>query len=229
MINRSMNFYTYVYHDGDTPIYVGKGKDDRAYVHLKRKDCHPFTHKLAKMKREGREPRIQIIDAPDEAAAFEMEELLIAMIGRKDLGLGPLLNLTDGGEGPSGMIFSEEVKIKQRAAIKEALACSEVIEKMRQAQKEAQNRPEVKIKKSVATKITLSRPEVKAKQREAAREVNARVEVKINRIVAASKPCTIDGEIIYESRKQLVEALGLGKNGFKHPNFRYVGKETSNV
>jgi hypothetical protein len=35
-------------------------------------------------------------------------------------------------------------------------------------------------------------------------------------------PCTIDGITIYSSRKVLVQTLGNGKNGAKHPNFRYV-------
>lgn len=95
------DFYTYIYHDNDTPIYVGKGMGWRCNAHLKNARNPFLKNKLTKMKREGREPRIQIIDAPDEAAAFEMEELLIALIGRRDLGLGPLLNLTDGGEGTS--------------------------------------------------------------------------------------------------------------------------------
>ena len=181
------------------------------------------------MRREGREPLIQLIAAPDEAAAFEMECLLIAMIGRKDLGLGPLLNMTDGGEGQSGLVHSHETRAKQSCAIKKALAHQEIKEKMSVAQKEAQNRYEVKEKKSATTKETLSCPKVKAKQRATAQMREARIEVKMKRIAAASKKCTINGETIYESRKQLVEALGLGKKGLKHPNFRYVEKETSDA
>jgi hypothetical protein len=35
--------------------------------------------------------------------ACELEQILIAHYGRKDLGLGPLVNLTDGGEGVLGL------------------------------------------------------------------------------------------------------------------------------
>jgi hypothetical protein len=37
-----------------------------------------------------------------------------------------------------------------------------------------------------------------------------------------SKPCTVDGITIYESRKQLIAELGWGKHGATHPNFRYI-------
>ena len=128
-------FYTYIYYDSSTPIYVGKGKEQRAYVHLNRKGKHPLTHKLAKMKREGKEPQIQIIDAPNEAEAFKMEELLISMIGRRDLGTGTLLNLTDGGEGAAGAICSTETRAKMAVAKKGKPLSAEHKAKMSAAKK----------------------------------------------------------------------------------------------
>lgn len=101
-------FYTYIYRDPsrqNEPFYVGKGTKDRAFSHLKRKDRHPMTHRVQKMLREGVQPDIEIIPAIDEKHAFFMEECCIQVIGRRDLGKGPLLNLTDGGEGPTGARF----------------------------------------------------------------------------------------------------------------------------
>lgn len=98
-------FYTYIYYDpsrNNEPIYVGKGKKGRAWNHMKRVDKHPFTQRLQLMKKNNIEPIIDIIDALDESHAFFMEECCIQVIGRKDLGLGSLLNLTNGGEGASG-------------------------------------------------------------------------------------------------------------------------------
>jgi hypothetical protein len=46
--------------------------------------------------------------------ACQYEVNLIAMYGRKDLGLGILVNMTNGGEGACGWIPSEETRIKQR-------------------------------------------------------------------------------------------------------------------
>lgn len=97
-------FYIYIYYDpsrNDEPIYVGKGHNQRAWYHLKRRGRHPFIQRLNYMKTHNIVPRISIIDALDESHAFLMEECLIEIMGRKDLGKGPLLNLTDGGEGVS--------------------------------------------------------------------------------------------------------------------------------
>ena len=39
------------------------------------------------------------------------------------------------------------------------------------------------------------------------------------------KKCTVDGVVFFDSYLDLVETLGRGKNGSRHPNFRYVTKE----
>ena len=87
-------------------LYVGKGQGCRSHEHLKRTDRHPLTQKLHKMKRNGAVPLIRRIDSDSEIDAFEMEEFLIELIGRKDLGTGTLLNLKSGGSagvvGPEG-------------------------------------------------------------------------------------------------------------------------------
>ena len=44
--------------------------------------------------------------------ACELEMLLIKEYGRKDLGLGNLVNMTDGGDGSFGVIVSDETKEK---------------------------------------------------------------------------------------------------------------------
>ena len=201
-------YYAYIYHDGDVPIYVGKGKGVRVSRHLKRKDKHPLTQKLTKMKREGREPRIQIIDAPDEAAAFEMEELLITMIGRKDLGLGPLLNLTDGGEGPSGVIRSAESRAKMTSGLFKGRAHSD----------------ETRAKMSVSHANMSA--ETRAKMSVSHTGMSRSEETKAKLSSLRSKPCTIDGITIYNSRKEMRAILGQGKNGSGSPNFKYV--EVSN-
>lgn len=116
-----MKFYVYVYRDpshGNEPIYVGKGLESRPYDHLTREDIHPFVQRLQLMKRGGIEPIINVVDMPSEEMAFQCEIDTIARFGRKNLGLGPLLNLTDGGEGFSGYIPSAETRKKQSDAKK---------------------------------------------------------------------------------------------------------------
>lgn len=102
-------FYTYCYLNPTTnkPFYIGKGCGSRMGFHLlEAKNTDTSNHKLNTIRKilaEGKEPIIDIVlsDA-SESDAFELEEFLIAEIGRSDLGLGPLTNLTDGGEGFSG-------------------------------------------------------------------------------------------------------------------------------
>lgn len=107
-------FYTYIYRDpsrGSEPIYVGKGHGRRARQHLSRHDTHPFTQRLQKMKREGVEPTIEIINAIDEDHAYFLEDCLVTIFGRKDLQRGSLLNITDGGRGSKkGHILSAETR-----------------------------------------------------------------------------------------------------------------------
>ena len=98
-----MNIY-YVYQylrEDQTPYYIGKGKGQRAYT----KQGH--TVNLPPQE------RISIIKdnmTDEEAIAFEIE--LIAKYGRKDLGTGILRNMTDGGDGASGRLVSEETRQK---------------------------------------------------------------------------------------------------------------------
>lgn len=116
-----MIFYAYIYRDprkNNEPFYVGKGTGARAYSHLKRSDSGFVANRIRKMLREGVDPIIEITTAIDEEHAFFLEKCLISVLGRYDLGLGPLLNLTDGGEGASGYIASPETRLRKSIAHK---------------------------------------------------------------------------------------------------------------
>jgi hypothetical protein len=131
-------FYAYLYIDPSRthprvsegePIYVGKGTKQRAWAHLGRTDRHPFTNRLKSLKKKGIEPIIKFLaQGIDEELAILVEQEAINLYGRKDLGLGPLLNLTDGGEGMANP--TESTRQKLRAAVKNA--SPETIEKWRQ-------------------------------------------------------------------------------------------------
>lgn len=95
-------FYTYLYKDpiDNKPIYVGKGKGNRAYYHIYAKT--QLGNTLRKRKTEGYVVEPVINYEADETTALEMEKFWINFYGRLDLGTGTLFNLTDGGEKAPG-------------------------------------------------------------------------------------------------------------------------------
>ncbi len=101
-------YYVYQYYDPirKEPIYIGKGKGDRNKRHLfsfNLKKKHPFIQRINWIKKQEKEPIVtKLFENISEKQAFKIESKLINEIGRKDLGKGPLLNLTDGGEGACG-------------------------------------------------------------------------------------------------------------------------------
>ena len=127
-------FYCYIYLDARKPgrycfknicllfepVYVGKGKNKRYLEHLVYLEKHTnlhFKYKLKKILNEGFtkqdiENHILNIPCNSEQEAFDLEIKLIKEIGRSDLGLGPLVNSTNGGEGVSGQIFSKIYRSK---------------------------------------------------------------------------------------------------------------------
>lgn len=115
-------FYVYLYRDPRpykqrAPIYVGKGSLRRARSHVGGRTHNPFFSEiLAKIRAAGLDPEIEIIARFDfEQDALDLENRLIAKYGRRDLGLGTLVNLADGGSaGPTGRIVSEVEKERTR-------------------------------------------------------------------------------------------------------------------
>lgn len=108
----STQFYTYLWIDPKTniPRYVGKGCGYRAYHHLKSNSR--IGNLLRKRIRDGYSPQPIIHYEVDEDTALEMEKFWINHFGREDLGLGTLFNLTNGGDGTSGKILSEDSRNK---------------------------------------------------------------------------------------------------------------------
>jgi hypothetical protein len=94
-------FYTYAYLREDrTPYYIGKGKDNRVYK----------THQKGISVPKDESRIIFLKQNLTEEDAFKHEIYMIAVLGRKDLGTGILRNRSDGGDGPSGAVRSEEWK-----------------------------------------------------------------------------------------------------------------------
>ena len=97
--NPPFGFYVYLYlREDGTPYYVGKGKDKRAWA----------KHNLNIPNDERR--IIFVATKLLEHEAFILEIRLIQMYGRKDIKTGILRNITDGGEGTSGWVPTDENK-----------------------------------------------------------------------------------------------------------------------
>jgi hypothetical protein len=96
------DFYTYAYlRKNRTPYYVGKGIKDRAYSKWKNVKPPRDKSRIIFLKQNL-----------TEQEAFKHERYMIGVFGRKDLGTGILYNRTDGGEGSSGAVKSDETKRK---------------------------------------------------------------------------------------------------------------------
>lgn len=112
----------------DQPFWFGKGKNKRMYVH------RAEAIKCLKYPSLPRDIRINIIiklweqgldfveekicmNIPEQAA-FENEKLGIAKYGRINNYTGCLANLTNGGEGNSGYVWSEEALLKLSISLK---------------------------------------------------------------------------------------------------------------
>ena len=103
--------YAYIRKSNGTPYYIGKGKNNRAFAK------HRSGNKGVSVPKD-RSKIIFLEQNLTELGALALERRMIRWYGRKDTYTGILLNLTDGGEGTSGRVFTEETKQKMSEAKK---------------------------------------------------------------------------------------------------------------
>ena len=165
------DYYVYAHRKATTGeiFYIGKGSGDRAWqIDLKGKPRNKLWRSI--VTKHGFVVEI-VLDGLQEWAAFELERDLIALYGRRDRGLGSLANLTDGGEGASGQIQTEETKSQKNAAIRAA----------RQS-------PEGKIKAGEAQKLAWADPTTRATRIAGLRKAHGSEVTKAKRKAAWLKP-----------------------------------------
>jgi len=158
--------------DTNEVFYIGMGKCiGRAYVKQ-----HRNIHWQRIVSKYGYEVDI-LINGCSYEEAKEIEIGMIKDLGRRDLNTGNLVNMTDGGEGLAGYIFTQELKnTLSISAItrfskkeerentskltKAAMSKPEVIENTSKAQKQRFSKKEERERIGKLTKDAMSRPEV---------------------------------------------------------------------
>lgn len=132
------SFYVYAYLDPgkpgvysyggfcftNEPFYVGKGCGARRYAHLRdaTKPGRPKRHHakiISIKKRLKMDPIIVTVqDGLSEKNAFKLEIDAISTIGRMEVGRGPLLNHSNGGEGTTGFSHPQSIEVRRRISQK---------------------------------------------------------------------------------------------------------------
>ena len=149
--------------DTNEVFYVGIGKTEkRAYNKNKRSK---FWKKITN-KTDYSVEIIAEVDTWEDAC--ELEQFLIQEYGRKNLGTGPLVNMTDGGDGSVGLKHSEEAK-----------------QKISEGNKGLKHSEEAKLKMSIAKK---------GKKSPNAKKV---ICTKTGKIWESLKDCTIENNLNY--------------------------------
>lgn len=119
------DFYVYaIFRQNGEPCYVGKGRGGRWKDHVRR-SCNRHLASIY-AKACGDLPIVKVREGLTDAEAMETEVALIAAIGRGNI--GPLVNQTDGGDGASGAIRSDETRAKMSVALSRHKKTAEHIE-----------------------------------------------------------------------------------------------------
>jgi hypothetical protein len=125
--------YRHIRLDKNEPFYIGIGSDsDGKYKRAKSKDGrNNHWHNIIACT----DYKVQILfDDLTWEDAIKKEIELVALYGRRDLGLGTLVNLTNGGDGSVGCKPNEDTKQKISDKNKGKKASEETRKKMSESQ-----------------------------------------------------------------------------------------------
>jgi len=177
----SLIYYVYAYlTDSGIPYYIGKGKNKRAWIKSK-------NEKITIPKNKS---KIVFLEKNlTEVGSLAIERRMIKWYGRVDNGTGILQNKTDGGQGHSGKICSDETRLKMSMSAKGRKLSEETKQKMRKPKSE-ETRQKMRQPKSEKSKQNLRKPrseEFKSKLRNP-RSEETRRKISIAQLGIPKKP-----------------------------------------
>jgi hypothetical protein len=184
--------YIHTRKDDGGIFYVGIGDENRPYVNKKRNN---YWNNVVK-KYEGFEVTILKTDMTWKEAC-DLEIKMIAFYGRvkpskKNLNYGCLVNMTDGGEGSKGRIFSEKT-IKKMSESRIGKITSEDTKK--------------KLSKKLIGRIISDDTKLKMSQNHA--NVSGKNHPQVRKVI-----CNITGKI-YECIQDAADDIGVNRNTLK--------------
>lgn len=104
----------FIYHDLEfnfEPFYVGKGTKNRSHSGIRDKKKSLKVNKICSILKSGNFPIIiKIFENICNEESCKKEIETISKIGRMNINLGPLTNMTDGGTGGLGLKHKQEWK-----------------------------------------------------------------------------------------------------------------------
>jgi hypothetical protein len=108
-------YYVYVWKKpGNIPFYVGIGRTatrwNPVYARTRNPHCHRTVSQIGTSN-----VIIELIDGLSKESACRIEQTLIWYYGRADLGIGPLTNMTDGGDGTQNVSNESKKRMSNSA------------------------------------------------------------------------------------------------------------------
>lgn len=112
MLENRFYIYRHIRPDTNEVFYIGKGSNISRATNQRMisKERSEWWKRIVALNNGNYKKEI-IFECDDEKFCFEKEQEFIALYGRKDLGNGTLVNMTNGGDGATGIIITEKQKI----------------------------------------------------------------------------------------------------------------------
>ena len=209
MISNKYYLYQHIRLDKDVPFYIGIGtRTKKDLLHNKYDRAH---HKVNRSKYWNNivsktDYRVEILLESNDYEFIKKKEIeFISLYGRRDLGKGTLVNLTDGGEGRLNYKESFESKSKRIKSLTGKIRSEESITNIRNSKLGKKLSTNHKLKISLGSKHRkLSEEEKKKLSKRMKGENNPNYGKPINSNLKRSisrKIINTDNGIIYESIK----------------------------